>query len=188
MLAVPPLPDLSFFDNGYTSRPAFVASYTESPRNRTYRENWHKKNTKGSNTIGAGAFSPGIEYGEVSRTTPTHNLEGESIIEASVKERREVLKKQWQSAVFDPVAATDVDTISATIESVFEYMSLFGAGSIDLSNLDPVRVNGEHLASVLRVTSHVKDKVRAWDQALCVAKEALLAAHQDPEDALFGLI
>lgn len=94
----------------------------------------------------------------------------------------------WKLHVNDLNASTDVDTLSETIESVFEVMSRFGPSVLDLTEINPDSVSGEHLAAVLRLTYHNRADVKGWDNALEMAIEAMKATGIDYEDALIGLI
>src|SRR5687768_11034561 len=79
----------------------------------------------------------------------------------------------WRQYVFDVNAPSDIDAISETIALTFRDLSKFGPKAIDLTNLDPSLVHGEHLASVLRATSRWQEQVPGWRQALWVAACAL---------------
>jgi hypothetical protein len=94
----------------------------------------------------------------------------------------------WKKYVSDAKADTDVDTLSETIESVFEILSTLGPKAIVLSNFTPNNVNGEHLAAVLRVTAPHRADIPGWSIALRTAMQALEIAGLDPQDALAGLL
>ena len=94
----------------------------------------------------------------------------------------------WKRFVFDPNASTDVDSIAETVDSVFDMIGMYGASSINFGHLDSKSVNGEHLATVLRVTSSYRDQVQGWDEALGAAIESLTIAEVDYRDALAGLL
>lgn len=98
-----------------------------------------------------------------------------------------VLADGWKHFLLDPAAPVDVDAISETVDFIFEAITQFGPGAIDLTRLSAERVNGEHLAAILRVTSSWKSRIPGWAAALMVAKESLVLAGSDPSDALIGL-
>ena len=93
----------------------------------------------------------------------------------------------WKRYVFDVSAPVDVDAISETIEYTFEVLAQFGPDGIDLNNLDPQRIQGEHLAAVLRATSTWRDQTPGWHDALVTARTALEREGVNPQEVLFGL-
>lgn len=93
----------------------------------------------------------------------------------------------WKKFLLDPIAPNDVDAISVTVEYIFEAISQFGPGAIDLNKLAEDRVSGEHLAAILRATSTWKSLIPGWKAALHVAEIALVRVGIDPQDALVGL-
>lgn len=96
--------------------------------------------------------------------------------------------RQWKRYVFDPSSPTDVDAISETVDRVFDVISEFGPGALSLVGIRPEKVQGEHLAAVLRASSSWADTVPGWRDALNVAALALSNAGIDPNDALYGMI
>ena len=90
--------------------------------------------------------------------------------------------------VFNPRAATDVDSITETVEAVLDAVAEFGPSVLKLQNLRPENVQGEHLAALLRVSSTWQDDVLDWGNALEVAANAVTLAGSDPKDILFGMI
>ena len=98
------------------------------------------------------------------------------------------LATKWRRNVTDPKSSVDVDAISVTMDSVFEWMALWGPESINLGSMVETDVQGEHLAAVLRATSSWSDVVPGWGEALAHARKALAYEGVDPEDALYGLI
>ncbi len=96
--------------------------------------------------------------------------------------------ERWMAWVFNPSAASDVDSLTEMVESVIDYITEFGPQAINLSNLSVSDVNCEHLASLLRATSIWKNEIAGWDAALCVAKDASELAGLDAGDVLFGMI
>ena len=85
-------------------------------------------------------------------------------------------------------APSDVDAISRTIDGVFEAAIQLGPKAIDLREINPAQVHGEHLAAVLRATFAFRDRTPGWQHAIGVARIALERAGLDPEDALYGLL
>jgi hypothetical protein len=94
----------------------------------------------------------------------------------------------WKHYVLSTDAPTDVDSISQTIEHVFETVVQFGPEAIDLTGIDPQKVNGEHLAALLRATFTWRDRTPGWQYGLQVARIALERSGGDPRDALIGLM
>lgn len=84
--------------------------------------------------------------------------------------------------------SVEVDDLTVTAESVLEAISEFGPKILNLSLLDSNQVQGEHLATVLRTSFDWRDNVPGWNEALQVARQALLREGVDPEDALYGLV
>lgn len=94
----------------------------------------------------------------------------------------------WGEYVFDPSASADVDALSETADAALDFVERFGPSSLQLAHLDPIKVHGEHLATLLRATSTWRDEIQGWNDALQVSAEALKLANIDPQDALFGMI
>lgn len=94
----------------------------------------------------------------------------------------------WKHHVSDITASTDVDTLSETIESVFEFMSRFGSSAFNLTNITADRLNGEHLAAVLVLTFPHRAQVAGWENALKMTIEVMKATGVDYKDALTGLV
>lgn len=94
----------------------------------------------------------------------------------------------WRRYVVDPSALVDTDTISETVDHVFQMASRFGPSSLDFRGLRAEDVNGEHLAAALRASSSFSYMTPGWEDALQVAHDAILAAGGDPQDTLFGMI
>lgn len=94
----------------------------------------------------------------------------------------------WMRLVMNPQASADVDSISKTVEAVFEALSVADPSSLNLAGLNANCVQGEHLAAVLRATYKWRSVVPGWEQSLAVAEEALRLQGADAHDALFGLL
>lgn len=106
----------------------------------------------------------------------------------------------WLMHVMNPQAPTDVDAISYTVaetmpvlygshswESILDETITQPHQSLDFSGFAVDQVNGEHLAAVLTVSSKFRVNIPGWAHARQVAYDALIQAHQDPEDALYGI-
>lgn len=96
--------------------------------------------------------------------------------------------RDWMAIVTDKTAACDVDTMSETVERVFDTLSKGGTQSIDLRGLNEDGVNAEHLCAVLRCTYMWRDEILGWREALGVAERALPKVGISPQDALCGLL
>ena len=94
----------------------------------------------------------------------------------------------WQYNVFNPAAPVDVDSLTETADSALDFVAAFGPTSIRLTGLNPAQVQGEHLATLLRVLSTWRNEIPGWHDALLVDSAALERAGIDPKDALFGMI
>ena len=94
----------------------------------------------------------------------------------------------WKMNLNNPAADVDVDSISNTVESIFSFLEDNGPSAVDLRGLNAESVNGEHLATVLRITAFYRDDIKGWKEALGIARKALEFVEIDPEDALAGLI
>jgi hypothetical protein len=93
----------------------------------------------------------------------------------------------WEKYVIDPHAPTDAKTLQFTADYTLD--AVFSkAENIDLSFLELNKVNGEHLALVLRCISSWKDFIPSWDYGLELARKTLIQENKDPNDVLFGLI
>jgi hypothetical protein len=64
----------------------------------------------------------------------------------------------------------------------------YGPAAIDLRGLPVDRVNGMHLAVVLRATFSRKAQTPGWDQALVIAQAALQRDNISVASALGGLL
>ncbi|MES2046791.1 MAG: hypothetical protein V4447_00205 [Pseudomonadota bacterium] len=129
-------------------------------------------------------------FGSLSDTHATWMNDGASFSTIQHQQSVEKIKLSaiWKQHVSDVTASTDVDTLSETIENVFELMSRFGPSAISLTDITANRLNGEHLAAVLRLTFHYRSEVAGWDNALNMAIEVMKETGIDYEDALTGLV
>lgn len=97
------------------------------------------------------------------------------------------LARQWRCLLLDPHAERNANALTRTVKPLFSALSQFGPGAIDLRDLPVERVNGVHLAVILRSTMTRKRETLGWDDALRVAREALRRDGIDENDALVGL-
>ncbi|QDQ25639.1 hypothetical protein FNU76_04310 [Chitinimonas arctica] len=108
------------------------------------------------------------------------------IVEKALK--LEAARERWQRLVMNPEAATDVDSLTETVEAGLEFIAEFGPQKLVLTTLTSQCVQAEHLAALLRATSTWSCEVIGWNAALQVAKGAADLAGLDPADVLFGMI
>jgi hypothetical protein len=94
----------------------------------------------------------------------------------------------WRHHVLNPQAPTDVDLLTETADLALDFVSNYGAARVELTDLDPSKVNGEHLATLLRALSTWRYEIPGWQQALQLDVEVLERSGVDPRDALFGMI
>lgn len=93
----------------------------------------------------------------------------------------------WKQNILDLNKTTDVDSISETIDSVFDTFEKEGYLGIDLCFVKSDGVNTEHLAGVLRATSSVNGNIQGWKHALSICYVSAQKNGYDPDDVLFGL-
>lgn len=94
----------------------------------------------------------------------------------------------WKLLVLDPSARIDAETLSQTTIPLFKSLSGGGPLAIDLTDLPQDRINGVHLAVVLRATFGRRHDTPGWDDALNQARIALRRDGLNEGDALMGLI
>lgn len=94
---------------------------------------------------------------------------------------------KWKQHLFSIHGSTDVDSISETVEYVFEAMTQHGPTGLDLRGVASNSVNAEHLVAVLRATAANRDAVPGWAHALGEAPAALRRFGLDPDEVLVGL-
>lgn len=95
---------------------------------------------------------------------------------------------QIRGMICNKEASTDIEHLSHTVEAALLAISEFGPQVIDLHNLSPTEVQGEHLATLLRATSTWKAEISGWEETLNIAAQALTESGIDPADALYGMI
>jgi len=99
----------------------------------------------------------------------------------------EKLEAEWMEGLMNKDASILANGLSKTVTAVYSAVTQFGPAAINLSGLDPDKVNGVHLAVILRVTHEHKDKVPGWQEALEVAKLAVIREGHTIEEVLSGL-
>jgi hypothetical protein len=98
-----------------------------------------------------------------------------------------VISEHWKKHLYNLSAWFDVDTLSETIDGIYDAIDQFGPGAIDLSSIESKDVNGVHLAAILRATFPFQNFTQGWDHALGEAVSALQRDGVDINDALAGL-
>lgn len=98
------------------------------------------------------------------------------------------VRKRLFQHVLNVRASTDVDALTQTTDAVLDAVLELGPENISLFGLQPARVNGEHLAALLRMSLTWKDVVPGWADALVIARASIELSGEDPEDILFGMI
>lgn len=94
----------------------------------------------------------------------------------------------WKKLVLNPTAKADAASLYETTMPLFQALADGGPQSIDLTDLPFERVNGVHLAVVLRATFSHKHEVLGWQEALHKARMALRRDGLSEQDALMGLL
>lgn len=102
--------------------------------------------------------------------------------------QKQNLKSLLNSLILKENQETDVDSLTITAETVLDAIGEFGPAIVKLDNLIPDRVQGEHLATVLRTSYSWRSQIYGWNEALEVAKAALINEGIDPADALYGMV
>ena len=94
----------------------------------------------------------------------------------------------WLRYTLDVSASTDVDTLSETVDAIYDAIDRFGPGAVNFTNLPTAGINGVHLAAILRSTYAFKNQVIGWVHGRDVAIKALRTANIEIDDALAGLL
>ncbi|WP_339435750.1 hypothetical protein [Pseudomonas sp. EL_65y_Pfl1_R32] len=82
----------------------------------------------------------------------------------------------------------DVDALTITSEAVLDAIGEFGPAIVRFEELTASRVQGEHLATMLRTSYVWRNEIPGWTEALEIAREALSNEGIDPADALYGMV
>jgi hypothetical protein len=167
--------------------PALRAEYFECPRGyanaylvvnsdydtKSSNSRFEKNFTAHSNVavLGGYKFIPAIEF------------ERKDISEAILQ-----ANSAWQVHLSNSKSSTNIDSITETIDGVFDAIEKFGPAVIELRHLKSEQIEPEHLAAILRATATIHDQIPGWTSALEVAKRTFESLGHDPSDALFGLI
>lgn len=119
------------------------------------------------------------------------NMEGEvSAVAADQSRTAEAILRfaaQWKTSLLDRNAGRRAKDLSKTVQPVMQALLAFGPAAIDLRDLPVDRVNGMHLAVVLRATLTCRSQTPGWDQALSTAEAALRRDGLNTTSALSGL-
>lgn len=94
--------------------------------------------------------------------------------------------RAWLQRVLNAQLVGNAAELTKTTRAVFEVLARYGSSAINLQGFGS-RVNGMHLAMVLRATADELDATEPWKKALGIARTALEAAGVDPKVALYGL-
>lgn len=93
----------------------------------------------------------------------------------------------WKQRVLDRSLGWTANDLSVTTRSILQEVSSADTWAvIDLRGLPVDQVNGMHLAMTLRAIGYPK-VVAGWDEALLVAREALIRDGLNANDALYGM-
>jgi hypothetical protein len=82
----------------------------------------------------------------------------------------------------------DIDSLTVTAEAALEAVAEFGPEIIPTKDLSGLQIHGEHLATLLRATYVWRNEISGWNEALDVARQALVDQGIDPDDALYGMV
>lgn len=110
-------------------------------------------------------------------------------IPATLKEQTlEEMNAKWQKNLFNPELDHNAKDLIKTVKPLMAVLMKHGTQAINLENLMPEKVNGMHLAVILRSTAEKRNEVKGWAEALEVARQALTSQKIDPNEALIGLL
>lgn len=101
---------------------------------------------------------------------------------------REAYAKEWKEHVLNPQAEVSANALTKTVRPVIRALLELGPGGVDLSDLPHGRVNGVHLAVVLRATLRRQVATPGWEEALEKARYALARDRIDEAKVLSGLL
>ena len=108
-------------------------------------------------------------------------------MEAIKRESAPRPQEQWLKLVNDEHADTGLKSISQTIKLLFDRVEKDRPESIDLSQIDVLGGNPQHIIAVLRTLYAWRDKVRGWDELQRSARSALAARGVAADVAMQGL-
>lgn len=112
---------------------------------------------------------------------------GQAAEKWQVVKRLVLLQSQWKERVCNVRTPTNDEALFETFEIVSSLVSESRPSDLDVRGLQADAVNGEHLVALLRASYLERASVPGWDDALTVAREALVLAHLPFEDHLEGL-
>lgn len=112
---------------------------------------------------------------------------GQAAEKWQVVKRLVLLQSQWKERVCNVRTPTNDEALFETFEIVSSLVSESRPSDLDVRGLQADAVNGEHLVALLRASYLERANVPGWDDALTVAREALVLAHLPVEDHLEGL-
>lgn len=132
-----------------------------------------------------------VRYFQITTTTGMTRIKSGCDLFENMRKQSEIgaseLATSWKAMLLDPNAPVNAKALTSTVKPIFQALSWFGAGAVDLRNLPVDSVNGMHLAVILRATYTRKSQTFGWDQALTIARQALTRDGISAADALAGL-
>lgn len=96
--------------------------------------------------------------------------------------------EKYKEFVLDKNADTSVDGLMNTADAVLQFVETNDLEDFDFTGFQANHVNTEHLATLLRMTFRWSMKIKGWDEALIVARDAAVINGYDPDDILYGMI
>lgn len=98
--------------------------------------------------------------------------------------------EHWTKHILNQFSATNIETLTETVDLIVEHVDIYGYHSLDLSILNDkfYDINVEHLATFLRVTFGHKEQIPNWQNGLTAAIHKCHIDRIDIEDLLYGLI
>lgn len=108
--------------------------------------------------------------------------------QSQAAETMSIFAVQWKASLLDRTAGRRSRDLSKTVEPVMQALLALGPSAIDLRDLPLDRVNGMHLAVVLRATFTQRAQTPGWTQALSIAQAALRRDNINETSVLSGLL
>jgi hypothetical protein len=97
----------------------------------------------------------------------------------------------WKTHILIANASTNSETLQETSDCVMGLIAnklAYTINFLELRDIKPWLLNGEHLAMALRCTATRQKWITGWYVALDLARAVLIEEDKDPDDALFGMI
>lgn len=97
----------------------------------------------------------------------------------------------WKTHILDANASTSSETLQETSDCVMGLIAnklAYTINFLELKDIGPGFLNGEHLAMALRCTATRQKWITGWYVALEKVREVLIKEGKDLDDALFGMI